>query len=46
MYTLYESAIDFGAHPNTKTVTLHTRVIDDAEGLTQFETVGLYAVVC
>lgn len=44
MYTLYESAIDFGAHPNAKTVTLHSRIIDDAKGFTQFENVGLYAV--
>lgn len=44
MYALYESAIDFGAHPNAKTVTLHTRIINDAEGITRYENVGLYAV--
>ncbi|CAN7145237.1 hypothetical protein ACFFQ5_07335 [Pseudomonas brassicacearum] len=44
MYKLYESSIDFGAHPNAKTVTLHTRMYDDEAGLTQFENVGLYAV--
>jgi hypothetical protein len=44
MYELYESAIDFGAHPNAKTVTLHTQIIDDEEGFTRFENVGLYAV--
>ncbi|SFB53921.1 hypothetical protein SAMN03159488_04976 [Pseudomonas sp. NFIX10] len=44
MYELYESSIDFGAHPNAKTVTLHTRMYDDEAGLTQCENVGLYAV--
>ncbi|WP_426935118.1 hypothetical protein [Pseudomonas fulva] len=44
MYELYEGAIDFGAHPNAKTVTLHTKIIDDTEGFTRFENVGLYAV--
>lgn len=44
MYALYESSIDFGAHPNAKTVTLHTRMFDDEVGFTRFENVGLYAV--
>ncbi|ORL47640.1 hypothetical protein B7H18_31285 [Pseudomonas putida] len=44
MYELYESSIDFGAHPNAKTVTLHTRMFDDEVGYTRFENVGLYAV--
>lgn len=44
MYKLYESSIDFGAHPNAKTVTLHTRMFDDEAGVTRFENVGLYAV--
>ncbi|MBX8509833.1 hypothetical protein K5D34_09130 [Pseudomonas cichorii] len=44
MYELYESSIDFGAHPNAKTVTLHTRMFDDEMGSTWLENVGLYAV--
>jgi hypothetical protein len=44
MYLLYECSIDFGAHPNPKTVTLHSKVFDDEMGLTRYENVGLYAV--
>ncbi|WP_024696834.1 hypothetical protein [Pseudomonas avellanae] len=44
MYALYESSIDFGAHPNAKTVTLHSRMSEDENGNSQFENVGLYAV--
>ncbi|MGY3024271.1 hypothetical protein ACVWXR_002106 [Pseudomonas lurida] len=43
MYALYESTIDFGAHPNAKTVTLHTRISFE-EGMTRLENVGLYGV--
>ncbi|AZE77313.1 MULTISPECIES: hypothetical protein [Pseudomonas] len=44
MYALYESTIDFGAHPNPKTVTLHTRFTDDDQGMTLIENIGLYGV--
>lgn len=44
MYALYESTIDFGAHPNAKTVTLHTRILENEEGYIRIENVGLYGV--
>lgn len=43
MYELYESTIDFGAHPNAKTVTLHTRISDE-EGMTRLDNIGLYGL--
>lgn len=43
MYALYLASIDFGAHPNAKTVTLHTRITDDEmSGMTLFESLALY----
>lgn len=43
MYALYESTIDFGAHPNAKTVTLHTRISDE-EGMTRLDNIGIYGL--
>lgn len=45
MYELYEWTIDFGAHPNSKTVTLHTHLSDDEDsGMTRYENIALYGV--
>ncbi|MFI3044473.1 hypothetical protein [Pseudomonas coronafaciens] len=45
MYALYLASIDFGAHPNSKTVTLHTRISDDeASGMKLFESLALYNI--
>lgn len=43
MYQLYDWTIDFGAHPNPKTVTLHARLSDDEDsGVTRYENIALY----
>lgn len=45
MYALYLASIDFGAHPNSKTVTLHTKVTDDeTSGMILFESKALYNI--
>ncbi|KPX38936.1 hypothetical protein [Pseudomonas ficuserectae] len=45
MYALYLASIEFGAHPNAKTVTLHTKITDDEmSGMTLFESRGLYNI--
>lgn len=47
MYQLYDWTIDFGAHPNPKTVTLHTRLLDDeGSGVTRYENIALYGEGC